>query len=210
MNPKTVGMLAWYNTKLLASYPWLLAIVLIGSLLFFLEPALMDAKAVGSLGEYLVAILGLLLFPHLSLLEEGGIGEGLFAKRIQHPFILVLRWLITALFSFLLIMFLFLALLSAGATFALFPMITGSGLTLLALGTFGMLISQLTRQVAAGYILAFAWYLVDLMTKGKFTGNFYLFGMLSGEWQQQKLWLALLTVVCVTLCAVMTRYKRLG
>ena len=156
----------------------------------------------------MVSLTGLLLFPHLPLLDEGGISEGVLSKRLSHRFVFLLRWVITTVYSFLLIAILLLFLHARGAQFEPYAMLVGTVLTTLILGTFGMLITQLTQTVSAGYILAFAWFLLDLLTHGKLTGRFYLFSMNTGHWNDEKLWLGLLAMIFVGLCAYLIPYKR--
>ncbi|WP_209874380.1 hypothetical protein [Paenibacillus silagei] len=44
----------------------------------------MDRLQVAKLGEFLVSLLGLIVYPHLGLLEDGGIQEVLYTKRVRH------------------------------------------------------------------------------------------------------------------------------
>jgi hypothetical protein len=78
------------------------------------------------------------------------------------------------------------------------------------LGSAGMLAGQLSRSPAAGYVFAFAWYLLDWMTQGKQTGVFYLFAMSrAGEWDPDKWWLAGTAVMASILSAALHKSRML-
>lgn len=201
--------LAWYNLRLTVHSSWLLSVVLVGAIPFFTEPALMEWTQVARLGELRLGFLGLLVYPHLGLLENGGIGEVLYAKRVRHHPVFLFRWLATALYIFLVIAVFFTWLHRAGADFDLWPMIGGSVITAVAIGTCGMTATLLIGNISAGYIAGFAWYLLDYTTKGKLTGPFYLFGLVKHGWDSGKWLLAGLSLVLAVFCAFWLPRRRL-
>jgi hypothetical protein len=71
----------------------------------------------------------------------------------------------------------------------------------LALGSVALLAAILFGSLSGGYIVAFAWYLLEWMTKGKWTGRLYLFSMSDGDWNGDKLWLLLLALLCLAVSA---------
>lgn len=201
--------LARYNLKLTVHYSWLLSAALLAAVPVFLEPQLMDRAGAAKLGELLVSFIGLIIYPHLALLEDGGISETLYAKRIrQHPLFLF-RWLLTALYIFLAVTVLFGWLHGAGAVFALWPMIGGTVITAVAIGSAGLTAALLCGNLSAGYIAGFAWYLVDFTTKGRLTGPFYLFGLLSKGWDRDKWLLAALSLALAVFCTLWLPRRRL-
>lgn len=103
MTGQSLRVLGWYNLKLTAHYSWLLSIALLCSVHFFMDPQLMEWGDVAKLGEQLISFLGLIVYPHLAMLEEGGIGEVLYAKKVRHHPIFLFRWLSVTLFIFLII-----------------------------------------------------------------------------------------------------------
>lgn len=103
MTGQTLRVLGWYNLKLTAHYSWLMSIALLCSVHLFMDPQLMEWGDVAKLGEQLISFLGLIVYPHLAMLEEGGIGEVLYAKKVRHHPIFLFRWLSTTLFVFLII-----------------------------------------------------------------------------------------------------------
>ncbi|WP_054939980.1 hypothetical protein [Paenibacillus ihuae] len=209
MNAQTLRSLSWYNLKLTAQYSWLLSALLLSAVPFFMDPEMMEWGQAARLGELLVSFLGLLVYPHLAMLEEGGIGEVLYAKRLRpHP-IFLYRWLLTTLFVCLLIAIFFSSLQLRGAVFDLWPMIGGVTITAVAIGSTGMTATLLFRNTSGGYIAGFAWYLLDFTTKGRLTGHFYLFGLVNGSWNSDKLLLAGLSCVLAVFCAFLLPVRKL-
>lgn len=201
--------LARYNLKLTVHYSWLLSAALLAAVPVFLDPQLMDRAGAAKLGELLVSFVGLIVYPHLALLEDGGISETLYARRLhQHPLFLF-RWLLTALYIFLAVTVLFGWLHGAGAAFALWPMIGGTVITAVAMGSAGLTAALLCGNLSAGYLTGFAWYLIDFTTKGRLTGPFYLFGLLSSCWDHDKWMLAAFSLALAVFCACWLPRRRL-
>jgi hypothetical protein len=127
-------------------------------------------------GERFVALLSLLLFPPLALMEKGGIGECLLAKSRRHSIVFLCRWLLSACFTVSIIVIFYVVTQFMGASFDAM-LIPGVWMTSLALGSAALLGTIVFGSLAGGYILVFAWYLLDWMTKGEWTGALYLFSM---------------------------------
>ncbi|WP_058301281.1 hypothetical protein [Gorillibacterium timonense] len=193
--------LTLHNLRLIATYSWLAVPVILAFMVVLANPAFMGPPQAALWGERFISLTALLLFPPLALMDAGGVGETLLAKRYPHLRIFVMRWLLTAVYmAVLTIAFLgFLRLF--GATFELAALVGGVWMTALALGSIGMLASVLFGSLPAGFILAFAWYLMDWTTKGKFTGSFYLFSMAKGVWNSDKLWLLGVALVSTAISA---------
>lgn len=210
MTRQTLRSLGWYNFKLTAHYSWLLVAVLLAAVPLFMDPVLMNWGSAAKLGELLISFLGLVVYPHLVMMEDGGIGEVLYSKRVRHTPVFLFRWLVTTLFTVLVIAAFFSCLQLLGAEFAFWPMTAGVAVTAIALGTGGMTAALLIRNLSGGYIAGFAWYLLDFTTKGRLTGDFYLFGLLSAAgWNHDKWLLAGLALVLAVLCALLLPSRRL-
>ncbi|MEK5236352.1 hypothetical protein NST99_11750 [Paenibacillus sp. FSL L8-0470] len=209
MTGQSLRVLGWYNLKLTAHYSWLLSIALLCSVHLFMDPQLMEWRDIAKLGEQLISFLGLIVYPHLAMLEEGGIGEVLYAKKVRHHAIFLFRWFSTTLFVFLIIAVFFTSLHLRGAVFDLWPMIGGVAITAMAIGSAGMTATLLLRNISGGYIIGFAWYLLDFMTKGRLTGHFYLFGLMNDGWDQDKWLLAGLSCALAVFCAFLLPARRL-
>ncbi|KWX76865.1 hypothetical protein AMQ84_14435 [Paenibacillus riograndensis] len=209
MKRQMITPLIWYNLKLTVHYSWCLSAALLAVIPFFMDAGLMGQNEVARLGERLISFLGLIIYPHLALLENGGIGEPLYAKQVRHPPIFLFRWLLTTFYVFLVNAAFFTWLNWSGADFNLWPMTGGVTFTAVAIGTAGMTAALLVGNVSAGYIAGFAWYLLDFMTKGRMTGHFYLFGLLEHEWDNDKWLLAGLSLVLALICACLLPHRRL-
>ncbi|WP_162551074.1 hypothetical protein [Paenibacillus tepidiphilus] len=201
--------LGWYNLKLTANYSWLLSLLLLAVIPFFMDPILMGAAEAGKLGALLLSFIGLIVFPHLALLEEGGIGEVVFGKAVR-PFPLFLfRWLATFVFVFLAVGLLYIYLRQQGAAIEVWSLTGSVAIAAAALGSLGMTAALLLGSLPAGYIAGFAWYLIDYSTKGRLTGSFYLFGLLKGGWGRNQWLLGGLALALALVCAWLLPRRRL-
>ncbi|WP_187355417.1 hypothetical protein ['Paenibacillus yunnanensis' Narsing Rao et al. 2020] len=201
--------LGWYNLKLTANSSWLLSLLLLVVIPFFMDPGLMGAAQAAKLGALLLSFIGLIVFPHLALLEEGGTGEVVFGKVIR-PFPLFLfRWLITFAFIVLAVGLLYMYLRQQGASVSVWALTASVAVTAAALGSCGMTAALLLRSLPAGYITGFAWYLIDYSTKGKLTGAFYLFGFLKHGWGRDQWLLGALALALALFCAWLLPRRRL-
>ncbi|MHA7963362.1 hypothetical protein ACX93W_04380 [Paenibacillus sp. CAU 1782] len=184
------------NLRLLAGPFWLAAFVIVLTLAVFSNPSFMATADAAFWGERFVTLLTLLLFPPLALMESGGIGEGLLAKRHRFEIVFVCRWLLSAGYMAILVAVFYGVTGVMGANFG-GMLIVGVLINSLALGSVALLAAILFGSLSGGYILAVAWYLLDWMTKGKWTGQFYLFSMSDGFWNADKLWLLALSLLCL-------------
>ncbi|GIO16026.1 hypothetical protein J19TS2_55810 [Cohnella xylanilytica] len=209
MSGEALRRLGWYNLKLTAHVSWLLSAVLLAAVPVFLSPELMERGQTAKLGEWMVSMVGLMAYPHLALLDHGGIGQTLYAKRVRPQPVFLFRWLVTTLFVFGVVAAFFAWLHSRGAGFALGPMIGGVGITAMSIGSAAMTFALLFGSLPAGYIAGFAWYLLDFTTKGKWTGPFYLFGLVGSEWDSDKWLLAGLSLLLAAFSALRLPSRRL-
>ena len=209
MSRQIIASLARYNLKLTVHYSWLLSAVFLAAVPVFIDPVFMDRLQVAKLGEFLVSLLGLIVYSHLGLLEDGGIQEVLYAKRVRHLPLFLFRCLLTALYIFLSVAALFTWIHGSGANFELWPMVGGTAITAIVIGSAGLTATLLAGNLSAGYIAGFSWYLLDFTTKGKLTGPFYLFGLLNEPWDNGKWLLAGLSLILVIFCAFWLPRRRL-
>ncbi|MEO3945464.1 hypothetical protein [Gorillibacterium sp. CAU 1737] len=191
--------LVWHNLRLIATPAWLAAPILLAAMAYLASPAFMSPTQGALWGERFLSLIALLLFPPLAVLDAEGIGETLLAKRQSHRAVFALRWLLAALYMILLTAASYGLMRLLGATFPLSVIPVGAWITALALGSFGLCIAVFFRGMSGGFLAAFAWYALDWMTKGKLTGPFYLFSLLKGEWNPDKLWLLGLAFLALSL-----------
>lgn len=197
---KRAAALILWNLRLLAGPLWLTALLIALLLAAFSNPSFMESVDAAYWGERFVALLSLLLFPPLALMEAGGIGECLLAKSQRHSMVFVCRWLLSACCVACMIAVFYVVSTIMGASFDAM-LIPGVWMTSLALGSAALLATILFGSLAGGYILVFAWYLMDWMTKGEWTGALYLFSMSNGTWTDDKLWLLVAALLCLTCSA---------
>jgi hypothetical protein len=105
---------------------------------------------------------------------EGGTAEALFARPVSRAGLLAGRALVSTALM-LTVCFVGWGTEAAlgqpvGLAAALKAVMPGA----LALGSFGLLTATVTKNSAAGYLVPLAWWLIDWLTAGGYTGRFYL------------------------------------
>lgn len=194
---RSAAVLLLWNLRLLAGPFWIAALLIVLMLSAVSNPSFMEPVDAAFWGERFVALLSLLLFPPLALMESEGIGEGLLAKRQRYEVVFVCRWFLSAVYTALLVAIFYGVATVMGASFD-GMLVIGILINSLALGSVALLAAILFGSLSGGYILALAWYLLDWMTKGEWTGRLYLFSMSNGIWNADKLWLLVLSLLCLT------------
>lgn len=98
---------------------------------------------------------------------------------VKQSYIFIIRLLFMVFSMFVAFSILLFIAYMQGAMFNFFKLLLGSMIGALTLGMISLLFSQLTQEIAIGYMVSFAYYYLELSTKGAYTKYFYLFGLLS-------------------------------
>lgn len=134
------------------------------------------------LGEYLLTPLGVLLFTHLAGFEkEIRVYELTYIRKVPHCIIVISRVISYMISMYLVILIVFGIEIAFGAKVDINCCVNGSFITALYLGVIGMISAYLTGQRSVGYIIPFAYYMLDMFTFGRYTGGLYLFSMLNND-----------------------------
>ncbi|MFZ5354688.1 MAG: hypothetical protein ACOZCL_18450 [Bacillota bacterium] len=173
---------AYYNAKLLLNLNTAAAAVLALLVPFIFSFTLLQERELARITELYFSITGIALYSHIASLEwNDNIKEAVYIRKTAYVSIIVLRFVITMLISLLLTGAVLLYAQAQGAEFDMMRMLWGTWISSLFLGSLAFTVINLTGQLPAGYMLSFAYYLFEYMTKGKHTGIFYLFSLTKGE-----------------------------
>jgi hypothetical protein len=187
-----------YNIKILFGLNLLAAIILVVLTPLFFSLKLLPLMEMAKVGELYLSIVGIMLFPFLINIEERDhINELVFIKRTSHVYIFIVRFII---FTFIaLLMFLGIASFAEfqGSSFKIFEFTAGVGISALFLGVIGMTVVNITNELSAGYLISFAYFVFELLTKGKYTKDFYLQSLLKGSFNEKYYILAVTIVLFI-------------
>lgn len=178
------AQMAYYHTKTLPVGIVLLAILYCIGIIVLVQVLHSLQFEPVYIGEYLLSLLGILCFTHLAVYEkESNIHEMTYVRQVAHYKIVITRFVMYGLGVYSMIWVTFLLEKAYGENFNLIHHVHGSFITVIYLGVIGMIAAYLTKQKSAGYILPFAYYMMDMFTNGKYTKGLYLFSLIDHDWQ---------------------------
>ncbi len=180
------GML-WYNLKLL---PWINLVICILSILaiqIFFSLKRVDFNVMANIGELFVSLTGIILLPGLAFVEENSDAkEIIFSKAVSPVVPSVIRMVYSTILLLLCVLIFVETAVIQGSVFDEFAIITGVFISALVLGSSGYITGCITGNIALAYLIPFAWYGFEFFTRGKHTGNFYLFSLQKGYLADEK------------------------
>lgn len=186
-----------YNLKLFFNLNVVTAFVLIllAPVLFSFE--LIVKEDMAKVGELYLSLIGIVLFPFLPIMEErAGCQEVVYVKKLNHRWIYSLRVFMIMVLSFLFILSVMLFAKFQGGDFPFWSMVFGVWISALFFGMLGLTVANLTRNLTAAYLIPFAYFSFEFMTKGKYTKDFFVLSLLKDSFTE-KYWILLLVVIMV-------------
>jgi len=149
--------------------------------------------------EQFVVIIGVvILVPIFTPEEDENIKETINAKSISPILVYIIRILISIILLISLIALFVNILIYFGGTFTSGRLIMGTFVSALFLGGLGLFVATLTENVSIGYMIPIVYFVFDIMTKGKYTKNLFLFSLMNNS-IKEKYYLFLAAVVLIIL-----------
>lgn len=188
-----------YNIKIIFNINILTAVamVLISPLLFNYEQ--LNYGDIAIIGEMYLVLLGILLIPHLTNIESiVGISSITTSKAFKQSTIYVFRICINIIVILALVLVTTTFAVVQKSTFPLIEIWLGISISALYFGLVGLTITNIFSNTIAGYLVAFSYYMFELFTKGKFTGNLYALSLLKTSFAEKYYLLA----ICVVLLCI--------
>lgn len=168
-----------YNLKLIVTPSYVIGWFFLLCLPFIFSFNLLTEPEMTRITESVFILVGIIWYCNLANHEKSmSIKDLVFQMPVKQSFILVMRMFI--ILASMIIGFSLLLILAKvqGASFNFFKLLSGSIVSSLTLGLLSLMIAQLTNEIAIGYIVSFAYYYMELTTKGALTIYFYLFGLI--------------------------------
>ncbi|MDF2674777.1 MAG: hypothetical protein K0R09_3045 [Clostridiales bacterium] len=186
----------YYNIKITCNINFLAALILVALTPFIFSFRMLEFKDMAVVGEMYLSILGIVLFISLGDIENrDNIKEIIFSRKTPHIYIFILRMCIMMAITFLLISIITIYALYNKGNFSPWSIIFGTWISAVFLGLLGLTISNTTGNIASGYLIAFAYYLFEFITKGKYTKSFYLFSLLRNSFNEKYMILIIVAVM---------------
>ncbi|WP_165481508.1 ABC transporter permease [Clostridioides difficile] len=149
--------------------------------------------------ENYVAIIGMvMLVPVFSLEQSKEIDEIVSSKSLSQVIVQFIRILMSIIGIVVLIIGFVNVLIYLGCNFPVVEYITGS---------LGMFFSNLFNNTIIGYMISIGYLILNMMTKGKYVGKFFIMSMSQGSFDE-KYWLILGSVVLIIASLLIKPIKR--
>lgn len=149
---------------------------------FFVNMTYLNELEMLQISEMLFVIIGITTIPNI-MTNEGE--HHTFDMVLQMPFrhsrIYIIRLFFILIIYGFLIYSLFVFTLLNGSEFNTMKLFTSAFINGLFLGTIGLTLNVFLNQQAIGYLVSFSYYSFELSTRGKFTKDLYLFGLLKNN-----------------------------
>lgn len=157
--------------------------------------------------ENYVSIIGIiLLVPVFAPEEEKEIDEIVVSKPVSQLKVYAYRVIISLVSIFFLLGAFMLILKYNNCEFSFIKYMFGTFLTAMFLGSIGLIFSAISTSTIFGYMVSIGYLILNMMTKNKYVGNFYIMSMRYGSFDE-KYWLLIGSIVLI-LSAVTLRYLK--
>lgn len=167
-----------YNAKILNKINIAIGILYASLIPVIFNLKWLNAKEMAEINEFYISILGIILLTWITEIEfEEGVIEIISAKKISKSLIFLYRLLLVIVIMGILISILNIFAIYQGSVFNFKEMFIGSIVTGLFLGILGITFTNLSKNLIAGYLITFAYYIMEFSTKGKYTQELYLFSL---------------------------------
>lgn len=189
-------MVVYYNAKIIGYVPILVAVACTVVISTVFNLRFSTYSEIAQVGEMYLSLLGIILLPHLSIVEDtDSIHETVYPRRFRHVLSVLYRLLFTGALLWFLIMSVVMLAKLQGSEFPWLEITGGVWISAMGLGAAGLTAATFSRNIAAAYITGYLYYVLELFTKGKYTGDLYLFSLLRGQFEQGKWGMAIIIAV---------------
>jgi hypothetical protein len=200
--------LARYNLLCIGRLPVLCAFAYGALIPFVFGLSRTSDMEMAQIGEMYLSLTGAIILPHLTIAEqETAVRDSLFSKQTPYWRMALLRLFLGVTLLLLVIGMTLLIVLASGGAFAWLEIGAGVAVTALMLGACGLIVATLSGSLSAAYITVFVYYGMELLTKGRYTGDMYLFSLTRGGLEQGKGMLAAAALLLMALTILWLRRK---
>ncbi|WBW98901.1 hypothetical protein [Oceanirhabdus sp. W0125-5] len=174
-----------HNIKIVAGKNYIIAAILIGILPVVVGFRLIEHIEMVKLFELYLSLFGIMILGNIMEPENKNTNEVVRSKKLS----IINSFIIRILIGIITILAFFSIVITFGkighGNFEVFQFVPGAVITALFLGMICTTVHNITRSMAAGYLISFCYYVFERSTLGKYTGDFILFGLLKNNYQSK-------------------------
>lgn len=158
--------------------------------------------------ENYVAIIGIILLVPIFAPEEAReIDEIVVSKPMSQFIPYLVRIILSLVIIFVLVVFFILTLKYKGCDFPFIEYMLGAFLSAVFLGSVGLCSSAISGSTILGYMASIGYLILNMATKNKYVGNFYILSMKNGSFNE-KYWLFGGSIVLISISVIVKWLKR--
>ncbi len=193
----------YYSIRIFFNLNILIGVVYILLSHAFFSFKLLDSRDIALIGERYLCLGGLIILPGLYEAEYlRGIRDTIKSKAFSFNKSIIIRLIFLIILLYIMVMCVTVPALLQSSSFDFLKMTTGFFITSLFLGSIGLFVSKLTRSLPTGYLLGFSYYLFEMVTKGKYTKELFLFSLIKGEFTIGKILLAGISIILLSISII--------
>lgn len=179
-----------YNLKLFKA-TIIIALIYTACALLLFSFKLAEAQYMAKFSEYYLSIVGLLLFPQLSIFDkEVNMQEMVYPKEIPHKTVFLIRVTMMLIINLLIYGVILSFAKYEGADFQLAAFMFGAAISSLCLGIIGLLTTSIFENKISGYLIGFCFYILNYQGGERVLGKFYLFTLTINNFPPKAIFLA--------------------
>lgn len=181
-----VAKIVQYNVKITCNLNFAAAFILTLITPTFFSLRMLSLNDMAVIGEYYLSITGIILFSHIGDIEKRDkTEETVYWRKTPHILIFITRILMMMFLIFVLIFSITVYAKFNNGEFSIWTLTGGVWISAVFLGLIGLTTANLTGDITSGYLISFAYYGFELFTKGKYTGNMYLFSLTNSSFHEK-------------------------
>lgn len=148
-----------------------------------------------------------MLVPIFSLEQSKEIDEIVSSKSLSQIVVQLIRILMSTICIAVLIIGFVNILIYLGGDFPVAEYIIGSFVSAMFIGSLGMFFSNLFNNTIIGYMVSIGYLILNMMTKGKYVGHFFIMSMSQGSFDE-KYWLIFGSIMLIIASLLIKPIKR--
>lgn len=201
--------LVLYNVKIVFRTNFLVSLIMVIGTPFIFNVESLNYIEMAKIGEYYICLVGIFMFTYVASLEERHYCEDIIcSKKTPFSFVFLLRLFLLLIATFAQILMILYYCKTLGGTFPFWEVSIGLLISAVYIGVIGITVGNFAKDATPGYLLAFSYFLLEFITKGKYTGSLYLHSLVNESFRQ-KYNLSVLVLILVIINIIYISQRKL-
>lgn len=193
------------NIKIINFRNVLLSLGYVLAMLFMINKDNLLEEWIVVIVEEFMSPIGIILFAKIAIVEyESKMNEFTYTKVYPYWRIVLTRIIIVSIELLAIISAGLCILKTLGGEFEFLKILFGGFVTSFYLGVIAILFAYVAKRIEIGYLVPFLYYFLEIFSKGKYTRNLYLFGMVTGDYVS-KVKLFMISIILTIFCMVIIK-----